>query len=129
MDKFLINAFKMLPSRKVPDELHASIMRAAMFQRSWRYARILTLVLGVMFVLTLWNLYSRSVETESIFTIRTVFDTWDPTFDSIVDSLRTLFENLPVQAIMIMAFNFVALVFMMFVLNSFNRIQEQFRLS
>lgn len=128
MDKFLLKAFQNLPAYEVPNELHARILRSVIFHRSWKYVWFLTVLLAVMFVFSLWHLYTRGVETESAFTIQTVLDTVELNSASITDSFRTLADTLPIQPIAISLFNLVALIFMAIVLRSFSKIQHQFRI-
>lgn len=124
----MLQAFQNLPTREVPNELHAAIVRAAAFRRFWKYVIVLTIVIGLAFLLSLWHLYTRIVEIEAFTSIRAVADTLDPTFDSILDSFKTIVDFLPTQTIAITLLNFIALIFMTLVLRSFSRLEAQFKM-
>lgn len=128
MDKFLFQAFQNLPVAEVSSEMHAAIFRAAAFRRSWRYVSYLTIILGTTFFLSLWHVYTRSVDIESLSAIKAVANTIDLSLDSITDSAKALFDFLPLQAILLSLLNFVAFVFMAFLLRSFSRLQTQFKM-
>lgn len=128
MDKFLLQAFQNLPTTEVSSELHAAIFRAAVFRRSWRHVSYLTVILGVTFFLSLWHVYSRSVDIESFSALRAVANTLDMSLDSLTDSAKALFDFLPLQAIAISLLNFIAFVFMAFLMRSFFRLQTQFKM-
>ena len=126
MDKLLFQAFQNLPGYNVSDELHAKILRAAMFRKYRNYVIYLTIMLLVAFAFSLWHFYTRSVDNELPFTLKIIWDTLDLSVDSLVYSAKTLVDALPVQALVLTILNFVALAFMALVLRSFSRIQEQF---
>lgn len=128
MDKFLYQAFQNLSTEEVPNELHASIFRAAAFRRSWKYASFLTGVTALAFIFSLWHVYTRSMEIETFSAIKAIVGTIDLNVDSLADSARTLVDFLPVQAIVITLLNLTALVFMVFLMRSFSRLQAQFRM-
>lgn len=126
MDKFIYNAFQNLPETAVPQSLHASIVRATLFRRVFKYITVLTIVVAFTFVVSIFHLHTRMLETESLLTIKAVIGTLDFSLDSIFDSLGTLFEFLPVQAIILSFLNFVALVFMILLMSSFMRLKGKF---
>lgn len=128
MDKFLLQAFQNLPMTSVSDELHAAVFRAAIFRRSWRYVSYLTIILGITFFLSIWHVYTRSVDIESLSAIKAVANTIDLSLDSFSDSAKALFDFLPLQAIALSLLNFIAFVFMAFLLRSFSRLQTQFKM-
>lgn len=127
VDKFIFQAFQGLPTREVSDELHSAIYRAAAFRRSWKYVYILTGILAVAFIFSLWHLYTRSVEVDTFSTLRAIADTFDLSMDSVADSARAVLGALPIQASILAILNLIALIFMTFVLQSFSRVQEQFK--
>lgn len=128
MDKFLLRAFQSLPETQVPNDLHAAIFRAAAFRRSWKYVSMLTLVIGLAFVFSIWHLYTRTIEIDALSSLKSIWGSLDLTLDSIIDSAQSLIDSLPVQSIIITMLNLIALIFMTFIFRSFSRLQEQFKM-
>lgn len=126
MDKFIYNAFKNLPETEVPSSLHVSIVRAALFSRTLRYISILTFVTVLTFIVSLFHLHAKILETETLLMIKTVVSTLDFNLDSIIDATKTLLDFLPTQAIVLTLLNFIALVFMVLLFQSFKRLGGKF---
>lgn len=128
MDKFLLKAFQSLPSIEVPDELHSAIFRAAAFRRSWKYVSLLTVIIGLTFVFSLWHLYTRIIDTEALSSLGALFNSLDFSFNSIADSIRALIDFLPIKSITLSLLNLTSLIFMMFLMRSFAKLQTQFKI-
>lgn len=127
MDKFLLQAFQSLPDSKVPSELHAAVFRAAAFRRSWKYVSALTFAIAFAFSFSLWHLYTRIIDIQLLSSLKAITATFELSWVSFMDTVGMLADTLPLHSIIIVLLNFVALIFMMFVLRSFMRLQSQFQ--
>jgi len=85
-------------------------------------------VITLSFLLSFWHLYTRTLEIQTFTSIKAVVDTFDPTFTSILDSIKTIADFLPIQSLTITLLNFIALIFMTLVLRSFSRLEAQFKI-
>lgn len=126
MDKFILQAFKNLPEADIPDSLHSAVLRAVIFRRVWNYVSVLTFIISLTFLFSLWHMYTRVLEVDTIPALKAVASTLEFNISSITDSISTLFEFLPIQSIMLSMLNFLALIFMVFLLRSFMRLGNEF---
>lgn len=127
MDKFLLKAFQNLSDIEVPDELHASIFQAATFRRYRKYTFMVTSLIAVTFLFSLWDVYTRMAEINAVSVIKAVIGAFELNLDSAADSARTLFQFLPIQSIILLTLNLTAFVFMIFLLRAFTRLQDRFK--
>lgn len=127
MDKFLLKAFQNLQDVDVPGSLHVTTLRAADFWRYRKYAFILTGLVAATFCFSLWHLYTRMIEADALSVIKAVGSTFEFSFDSLVDSIKTLFQFLPIQSIILFILNLTTFGFMVFLLRVFARLQGRFK--
>jgi hypothetical protein len=94
----------------------------------WRYRKyiiIATSLVAITFLFSLWHVYTRMMEAQTISTIKALLGSFELSLDSITDSLETAFDFLPIQSIVLSTLNLITLVFAIFFFHTFSKLQSR----
>lgn len=123
MDDLLYKIFKALPNEPAPNGIHRATMRRVLFLRSYKMMAIVAAVVSASFLFSLWHLYVRLIEIDFLSTAKMIFSSFEFDVDSIIEAFHSVVDFTPVGAATLAFLNFIVLVFVLYLLNTFKRMQ------
>jgi hypothetical protein len=125
MDKLLLQAFQNLKDTEVSKGVHAGLVHMVTFERYKRYAFVVTVLIAINFIFSLSRLYTKLMEINAIEVINAIFSTLELSFNSVTDSFSIIFQFLPMQSVLLLFCNLLALILMVSLLQLLSKIRDR----
>jgi len=124
MEKFLYSAFSKIPDTPAPNSLYGETLRAIALRRMSRLMTVAAIILGIMFLVSLWNLYSGFIEADTASALSAIAIGFDWSFDAFLDGASQLSGFIPTGALVLSLLNLAALGFVSYLAISLGRMRK-----